>query len=158
MAGKPIRNARRAREARMFDDPEFWDKVFDGYAEFGSLPKMAKEIKVPYKTLYHKITTTPELKERYTVAREAYADLSVDDIRSINEKLERGHLDPSTAKTLINSKQWIIQKYSPILYGERQTIDMQVTDANQLHLEALRSQMQLNNPKDITPKKKEIEE
>ena len=42
MSGTPVRRARRAREARMFDDEEFWEKVFTGYSEFGSLPKMAK--------------------------------------------------------------------------------------------------------------------
>ena len=152
MSGTPIRNARRAREARMWDDPEFWDKIFDGYAEFGSLPKMAKDIEVPYKKLYHKITTTPDLKDRYDEARQAYAEMTVDEIKSINNKLEVGQLDPQTAKTLINSKQWIASKYSPIAYGERQTIDMQVTDSTKLHLEALRLQM-----KDITPKQKEIE-
>jgi len=136
----------------MWSDNEFWDKIFDGYAEFGSLPKLAKEIEVPYKKLYHKIHTTPELKERYDEARCAYAELTVDQIRGIEDKLEVGHLDPSTAKTLINSKQWIIQKYSPIAYGERQSIDVKVTDATQLHLEALRSLM-----KDVTPKPKEIE-
>ena len=62
----------------MFDDEEFWDKIFDGYAEFGSLPKMAKEIQVPYKQLYQKITTDPDLKERYESARKAYAELTVD--------------------------------------------------------------------------------
>ena len=51
MSGTPIRRARRARVKRMFDDPEFWDKIFDGYSEFGSLPRMAKDIQVPYKTL-----------------------------------------------------------------------------------------------------------
>ena len=155
MSGTPIRRARKARVKRMFDDPEFWDKVFDGYSEFGSLPKMAKEIQVPYKTLYHKITTTPELNERYKEARLAHAELTVDEIRSINGKLEHGHIDPSAAKTLINSKQWIASKYSPIMYGERQTIDMQVTDATQLHLDALRQQMKV---KDVTPQKKVIEE
>ena len=147
-----IRRARRAREERMWADSEFWDKIFDGYAEFGSLPKMAKEIEVPYKKLYHKIITTPELKERYDEARCAFAEMTVDEIRTINDKLEVGHLDPSTAKTLINSKQWIIQKYSPIAYGERQSIDVKVTDATQLHLDALRSLM-----KDVTPKQKELE-
>lgn len=153
MSGTPVRRARRAREARMFDDEEFWEKVFTGYSEFGSLPKMAKQIQVPYKKLYHKITSTPELNERYNEARKAYAELTVDQIKDINDKLEVGHIDPSAAKTLINSKQWIASKYSPILYGERQTIDMQISDATELHLEALRTQM-----KDITPKRKEIEE
>ena len=137
----------------MFDDEEFWDKVFTGYSEFGSLPRMAKEIQVPYKTLYHKITTDPDLNERYNSARKAYAELTVDEIRSINTKLEQGHIDPSAAKTLINSKQWIASKYSPI-YAERQTIDMNVTDATQLHLDALRAQMK--TLKDITPVKKKI--
>jgi hypothetical protein len=153
MSGTPVRRARRAREARMFDDPEFWNKIFDGYAEFGSLPKMAKEIEVPYKKLYHKITTTPDLNERYNESRQAYAEMTVDEIKNINDKLEIGQIDPASAKTLINSKQWIASKYSPIAYGERQTIDMQVTDATQLHLEALRKQM-----KDITPKPKEIDD
>ena len=138
----------------MFDDPEFWEKIWDGYSEFGSLPKMAKDIQVPYKTLYHKITTTPELNERYKEARLAHAELTVDEIRSINNKLEQGHIDPSAAKTLINSKQWIASKYSPIMYGERQTIDMNVTDATQMHLDALRAQMK--TIKDITPVKKKI--
>ena len=73
---------------------------------------------------------------------------------TINDKLEQGHIDPSAAKTLINSKQWIASKYSQILYGERQTIDMHVSDATELHLDALRKQMTV---KDITPKPKEIE-
>ena len=154
MSGAPIRRARKARIQRMFSDPEFWDKIFDGYSEFGSLPKMSKEIQVPYKVLYNKITTTPELSERYKEARLAYAELTVDQIRGINDKLEQGLLDPSAAKTLINSKQWIASKYSPILYGERQTIDMHVSDATELHLDALRKQMTV---KDITPKPKEIE-
>ena len=152
MSGTPIRNARRAREERMWSDPEFWSKIFDGYAEFGSLPKLAKEIEVPYKKLYHKITTTPELKERYDEARAAYAEYTVDEIKNINDKLEIGQLDPQTAKTLINSKQWVIEKYSPVMYAQKQTIDMQVTDSNKLHLEALRMIM-----KNITPKPKEIE-
>ena len=154
MSGAPIRRARKARVKRMFDDPEFWEKVFSGYSEFGSLPKMSKEIQVPYKVLYNKITTTPDLNERYREARLAYAELTVDEIRSINDKLEQGLIDPSAAKTLINSKQWIASKYSPISYGERQTIDMNVTDATELHLAALRLQM---SAKDITPKPKEIE-
>jgi len=137
----------------MFADEEFWDKIMEGYAEFGSLPKMAKEIQVPYKTLYHQITSDPDLKERYEVARKAYAELTVDQIREINDKLEIGQIDPSSAKTLINSKQWIASKYSPILYGERQSIDMAFTDATQLHLEALRLQM-APPIKNITPRKK----
>ena len=87
MSGTPIRRARKARVKRMFDDPQFWDKIFDGYSEFGSLPRMAKDIQVPYKTLYHKITSTPELNERYKEARLAHAELTVDEIRSINIKL-----------------------------------------------------------------------
>ena len=87
MSGTPVRRARRAREARMFDDEEFWEKVFTGYSEFGSLPKMAKQIQVPYKKLYHKITSTPELNERYNEARKAYAELTVDQIKDINDKL-----------------------------------------------------------------------
>ncbi len=154
MAGTPVRRARRAREYRMFDDPEFWDKIFDGYAEFGSLPKMAKELEIPYKRLYYQISTNDELNVRYKEAKKAYAEMTVSQIQEITEKLEKGHIDPASAKTIINAKQWVASKYAPIEYGERQTIDMQVSDATQLHLEALRQQMK--TIKDITPKTKQL--
>jgi len=138
----------------MFDDPEFWDKIFDGYAEFGSLPKMARELQIPYKRLYYQISNNKDLNNRYKEAKKAYAEMTVSQIQDITEKLEKGHIDPASAKTIIGAKQWVASKYSPIEYGERQTIDMQVSDATQLHLEALRQQMK--ETKDITPKKKQI--
>ena len=154
MSGTPIRRARRAREHRMFDDAEFWDKVFDGYSEFGSLPKMAKELQIPYKRLYYQISNDSDLNKRYKEAKKAYAEMTVSQIQDITDKLERGHIDPASAKTIIGAKQWVASKYAPIEYGERQTIDMNVSDATQLHLEALREQMKIT--KDITPKKKQI--
>ena len=154
MPGTPVRRARRAREHRMFDDPEFWDKIFDGYAEFGSLPKMAKELQIPYKQLYYQISNNNDLNNRYKEAKKAYAEMTVSQIQDITEKLEKGHIDPASAKTIIGAKQWVASKYAPIEYGERQTIDMKVSDATQLHLEALRQQMK--EAKDITPKKKQI--
>ena len=154
MAGTPVRRARRAREHRMFDDTEFWDKIFDGYAEFGSLPKMARDLEIPYKRLYYQISNNSDLNARYTEAKKAYAEMTVSQIQDITDKLEKGHIDPASAKTIISAKQWVASKYSPIQYGERQTIDMNVSDATQLHLEALRDQMK--TIKDITPKKKQI--
>tara|TARA_Y100000034_G_C6798087_1_gene357852 strand:+ start:451 stop:927 length:477 start_codon:yes stop_codon:yes gene_type:complete len=154
MAGTPIRRAKRAREYRMFDDPEFWEKIFDGYSEFGSLPKMARELDIPYKRLYYQISSNDDLNSRYMEAKKAYAEMTVSQIQDITDKLERGHIDPASAKTIISAKQWVASKYAPVQYGERQTIDMQVSDATQLHLEALRQQMRL--AKDITPKKKQI--
>ena len=155
MAGTPVRRAKRAREYRMFDDPKFWDNIFDGYAEFGSLPKMARELDIPYKRLYYQISSNPELNARYMESKKAYAEMTVSQIQDITDKLELGHIDPASAKTIISAKQWVASKYSPIQYGERQTIDMQVSDATELHLEALRLQMKAI--KNITPEKKQIE-
>jgi len=154
MAGTPVRRAKRAREYRMFDDQEFWEKIFDGYAEFGSLPKMARELDIPYKRLYYQISNDNDLNARYNDAKKAYAEMTVSQIQDITDKLERGHIDPASAKTIISAKQWVASKYSPIQYGERQTIDMHISDATQLHLDALRNQMK--NIKDITPEKKQI--
>ena len=68
---------------------------------------------------------------------------------------ERNKIDAKErAKTIINPQQSVATKYAPIEYGERQTIDMQVSDATQLHLEALRQQMK--TIKDITPKTKQL--
>ena len=87
MPGTPVRRARRAREHRMFDDPEFWDKIFDGYAEFGSLPKMAKELQIPYKRLYYQISNNNDLNNRYKEAKKAYAEMTVSQIQDITEKI-----------------------------------------------------------------------
>ena len=85
MAGTPVRRARRAREHRMFDDTEFWDKIFDGYAEFGSLPKMARELEIPYKRLYYQISNNSDLNARYTEAKKAYAEMTVSQIQDITD-------------------------------------------------------------------------
>ena len=154
MAGTPIRRAKRAREFRMFDDDEFWEKIFDGYAGFGSIHKMARELDITNKRHYYQISTNDDLNARYMEAKKAYAEMTVSQIQDITDKLERGHIDPASAKTIISAKQWVASKYSPIQYGERQTIDMQINDATQLHLDALRNQMK--TIKDITPKKKQI--
>ena len=115
---------------------------------------MARELDIPYKRLYYQISNVPDLNARYMEAKKAYAEMTVSQIQDITDKLERGHIDPASAKTIISAKQWVASKYSPIQYGERQTIDMQINDATQLHLDALRNQMK--TIKDITPKKKQI--
>ena len=137
----------------MFADPKFWDTVFDGYAQFGRLDYMARDIDVPYHKLHRTIMRNPDLKERYLDAKESLAEMTVSEIQDITNSLERGQIDPSSAKTIINAKQWIAEKYAPVQYGPKQTIDMQVTDATQLHLEALKNQMNSRKAKDITPKK-----
>lgn len=156
MAGRPVRKAKRARMERMFADPQFWEKIFDGYAEFGRLDQLAKEIDVPWRMLYNKIVSDPKLKEMYQQAKSAYAQMTVYEIDDIRKKLEMGQIDPASAKTVINAKQWVAEKYAPVDFGQQQNINMVVQDATQMHLNALQDRMK-KTAINITPEPKKLD-
>ena len=159
MAGRPVRRAKLARQARIFADPEFWDRLFDEYLNVGNMKKSvetaAKDANVSYHSLMKEISTKPDLRKRWDDLRVMLAEKQIDDINETMNKLEHGLIDPSAGKTIINTKQWLAEKYGPQVYGQKTQIDMKVTDTNAEHLKALQDLMD-RKAIDITPEPKRL--
>ena len=61
-------------------------------------------------------------RERYLCSLADYADRCVDDIRKIVEELKEGKIDNSTAKLLIETMKWLVQKISNDVNGVQEAV------------------------------------
>ena len=163
MAGRPVRRQRIARQNRIFADPEFWDRLFDEYLSQGNMNRAAqtaaKDCNVSYHALMNEIRTNPERRRRWDDCREMLAEKQIDDINETMSDLKHGQIEASAGRTIINTKQWLAEKYAPSVYGQKTQVDMKVTDTNTEHLKALQELMTQKkaSPIDVTPKPKEID-
>lgn len=66
---------------------------------------------------YDEVAKDEKIKEMYLCAINDYADKCVDDIRVIVQELKNGEIDNSTAKLLIETMKWLVQKASNDISG-----------------------------------------
>lgn len=94
----------------------------------------------------------------YESVRITVADGVLDEIAELEREMQRalrgGGIDPATGemvegagidrdkasyfRELLKTKMWRVEKLNPARYGQRQNIDMRVTDVNKQHLDAVR--------------------
>lgn len=127
-----------AREAtRAFlEDSDQVDELLETLADGLSLRALCTQYGLVYSTTMRWLA-----KHRaadYEAARIVRADSAIEEMESIERQLEAGDIDFNTARELMKSKQWRAERLNGVRYGQRQSIDMQVTDKTKLHLEALR--------------------
>lgn len=148
MAGRPKMRERRERSLRLKGKPEFWDELFEQIANGMALMEFAQIHDLPYTTVREWVLKDEELSKRFAHARSLRADRNAARIEKLALEVENGGLDPQRAKVSIDARKWIAERMDPQLFGQKQSVDVQVTDATKLHLEALKQRMQ---PKVINP-------
>ena len=136
MAGTPKKRAKRARIKELMEKETFWEHVFSQVADGVSLPNLAAEIAVPYKQLWTRIHTTPELDAAFQQARKAHATWQEAQINRIANTVEVGITDPQAAKVSIDARKWLASRNDPSTYGERTQHDVKIQSIHTLHLEA----------------------
>lgn len=83
-----------------------------------------KELEADYPsvgTFYNYINLDSARLNRYTVARETYADSVVDEIIGIADDRS---VDPQSARNRITARQWAASKLKPKTYGDKLDIDL----------------------------------
>ena len=60
---------------------------------------------------YKKIAKSPTDREEYFLALADYADACTDEIKAIVEDLKHGVIDNPTAKLLIDTEKWLVQRF-----------------------------------------------
>jgi hypothetical protein len=89
------------------------------------------------------ISKTLNSLEGYPEARKAQAEYHANKVATTAEAVEAGRIDPASARVSSESRKWLASRLDPQSWGDRQAIDLQVTDTTALHLEALRQSMQV---------------
>ena len=93
-------------------------------SEGKSLVSACKELGVEYKHVFKWIAEYPEFKNNYAQAREAQADYLADGVMDVAD-------DPSIPsddkRIRVDARKWYAGKLKPKKYGERQSVDVDVT-------------------------------
>ena len=126
-----------------------WDKVLTRIAEGESVRGIAKDFRVPRRTLLHWLHGD-DLEKQYRSALEARALHHAEQVEELVHKVERGEIDPQSARVAIDSRKWLAAKFYPKQFGEKQTFSVE-HDISKDYVAQLRA---LARPKDITPKEK----
>lgn len=117
-------------------DAEHVDELLELLAEGATLRELCGMWDLVYPTTMRYLLK--HHRDDYEATKTVRADTALDDMKVIEDKLERGSIDFNTARELLKSKQWRAERLNSGRYGQRQTIDMNVTDKTKLHLEAVR--------------------
>ena len=78
--------------------------------------------KITTKEFFDEMAKDEKIKEMYLCALNDYADKCVDDIRVIVQELKSGEIDNSTAKLLIETMKWLVQKISNDVNGVQEAV------------------------------------
>ena len=136
MAGSPKKRANRERAQTIMNKQGFFEHVFSQIADGVSLPNIAAELAIPYKQLWTKINTTPELNSAFQQARKAHATWQEAQINRLADNVEVGITEPQAAKISIDARKWLASRSDPGTYGERTQHDVKIQSIHTLHLEA----------------------
>ncbi len=87
--------------------------------------EICAEPHMPSATSFYAYTrTSRDALSAYEAAKCARAELHRDKIAEINEKLEKGLLDPQSAREISNNLKWLAGKDAPHLFGEKASLEV----------------------------------
>ena len=122
------------------DNPKFWDVLFYRIGEGDSLRQIAKEFGVPKSTLWDWIRNDRDLTLRYGEAQQSRAIYHAQRVEELIEKVERGEMNPQSARVSIDARKWLAAKMYPKKISDRYQIkhDVSVDDRKQ-HIRGIKA-------------------
>ena len=94
----------------IYKKEHIFNEILANLREGKSLYTSCNEAGMSTKEFYDFFNKNDKFRDRYLLALTDYADKCVDDIRKIVEDLKNGKVDNATAKILIETKKWLINK------------------------------------------------
>ena len=95
----------------------------DKFANGEKLVNLFKECKTDRTNFNHALKKY-DLDAKYTRARELHGDGFNDEIEVIKTDLQKGKIDASSARVLIDTIKWQASKFYPKMYGDKATLDV----------------------------------
>lgn len=97
-------------------------KVCDGIAVGKSVRTVCEEIGIGCETFFSEMRNSELLQEQYALARAARADARFESLDAVMDAMERGDIDPMTAKVKLDAIKWQCGKEKAKVYGDSTTI------------------------------------
>lgn len=135
----PLMATRRERTHAFLVDKAAIAELLVYLADGGSLRRFCESHVYAYGAVQSTLTKREDLLPLYDAALEARSDLQREQIEQLIRRVERGEIDPKAGAVALAGRQWLAEKMNPRRYGQRQQVDVQVTDMTKLHLEAVKA-------------------
>jgi hypothetical protein len=100
------------------------DSICNYIAQGNSLVKACKILDIDYSTVFDWIKKHEDFANNYTHAREAQADYLADGVLDIADD---SSIPADDKRIRVDARKWYAGKLKPKKYGERQSVDVDVT-------------------------------
>ena len=118
---------------------KFWDEFFFRIGNGESLRETAKDLGIPFQTVWSAIMIDEGRRATYEDARLARAHYHAAKIEEILEEVEAGRIEPQVARVSIDARKWLAAKMYPKFFSDRVQLQHDVSvDVGKQHVEELR--------------------
>ena len=118
---------------------QFWDEFFFRIGNGESLRGAAKDLGVPFQTVWSAIMIDEGRRATYEDAKMSRAHYHAAKIEEILEEVEAGGIEPQVAKVSIDARKWLAAKMYPKFFSDKFQLQHDVTvDVRKQHIEELR--------------------
>ncbi len=134
----PSRKQMRLKdEASKLADPQTWEYFFKIISAGENTRAAADFIGLSTNKINGYIKGHPELSERYEEARQLRAEFHAERIEKIANDVETGEMDAAAARVSLDARKFLASRFNPDRWGDKQRVDLTVTDMNALYMDAL---------------------
>ena len=118
---------------------QFWDEFFFRIGNGDSLRGAAKDLGVPFQTVWSAIMIDERRRATYEDAKMSRAHYHAAKIEEILEEVEAGKMEPQVARVSIDARKWLAAKMYPKFFSDKLQLQHDVTvDVRKQHIEELR--------------------
>ena len=118
---------------------QFWDEFFFRIGNGESLRETAKDLGVPFQTVWSAIMIDERRRATYEDAKMSRAHYHAAKIEEILEEVEAGKMEPQVARVSIDARKWLAAKMYPKFFSDKLQLQHDVTvDVRKQHIEELR--------------------
>ncbi len=133
------KQVRVKNEAALLADPNTWDHFFKIISAGEPTKSAAAYLDLPINKMLGYLKGHDDLSQRYDDAMRLRADYHGERIEKIANDVEVGDMDAAAARVSLDARKFLASRYNPDRWGDKQRVDLNVTDVNALHLEAIRA-------------------
>ena len=98
---------------------QFWDEFFFRIGNGESLRRAAKDLGVPFQTVWSAIMIDEGRRATYEDAKMSRAHFHAVKIEEILEEVEAGRIEPQVARVSIDARRWLAAKMYPKFFSDR---------------------------------------
>ena len=118
---------------------KFWDEFFFRIGNGESLRETAKDLGIPFQTVWSAIMIDERRRATYEDAKMSRAHYHAAKIEEILEEVAAGKMEPQVARVSIDARKWLAAKMYPKFFSDKLQLQHDVTvDVRKQHIEELR--------------------